>query len=399
MSWLGLPLALLAGGTLGAFGAGGSILLVPILVYVVGVPAGEAVATSLLVVGVTSAVALLTHARGGHVRWRIGGLFGAAAMLGAYAGGRLAEQIPGPVLLAAFAVLMVAAAVAMLRVRNAGLAAPTPDTGRVRWLPALALGAGVGLIAGLVGAGGGFLVVPVLVLLGGLGIHSAVATSLLVVAMQSFAGLAGHVSHVELDWSLSAVVAAFTIAGSTAGSRFAARLPAARLHRAFAWLVAVVGGVMLAMQVPDTWVGMALSSLSPLAPLLGGALLGLAAALLWLLNGRVAGISGIAGGLLQAGRGDRLWRVLFVAGLALGGLVMNLWVPSAFEAATASPGLVLVAGLLVGLGTTLGNGCTSGHGVCGVSRLSARSLTAVGVFMMTGMLTVHAVRHVLGGIP
>jgi uncharacterized protein len=117
----------------------------------------------------------------------------------------------------------------------------------------------------------------------------------------------------------------------------------------------------------------------------GGLLIGVASALLLLMHGRIAGISGIVGGLLQPG--DRSWRVAFVAGLALSGLAIAAFQPAAIGASIRSPFAIVVAGLLVGFGTRLGNGCTSGHGVCGLARLSIRSLVAVAVFMTAGALT------------
>lgn len=127
--------------------------------------------------------------------------------------------------------------------------------------------------------------------------------------------------------------------------------------------------------------------------LAGGALIGLSASLLLVLNGRVAGISGIVGGLLAPVRGDVLWRALFVAGLLAGGVAAYAIWPERFDASGA-PALpfVAVAGALVGVGTRLGNGCTSGHGVCGISRLSPRSIAATLAFMATGGLTVLAMR-------
>ncbi len=131
----------------------------------------------------------------------------------------------------------------------------------------------------------------------------------------------------------------------------------------------------------------------------GGVLIGLASALLLLFNGRTAGISGIAGGLFSRVPGDAGWRAAFVGGLVAGGLLLQVFFPSALGppvvAGFAAP---VVAGLLVGFGTRLGNGCTSGHGVCGLARGSVRSLAATMTFMVTAALTVFVVRHVLGGI-
>lgn len=137
---------------------------------------------------------------------------------------------------------------------------------------------------------------------------------------------------------------------------------------------------------------------TPFSALAGGALIGLSAAALFLLNGRVAGISGIVGGLLRPARGETLWRAVFVAGVLAGGLLLQALYPAAFhDALHRSTGALVVAGLLVGYGSRLGNGCTSGHGVCGISRLSVRSLAATATFMATGVATAAFVRHVLGG--
>lgn len=131
--------------------------------------------------------------------------------------------------------------------------------------------------------------------------------------------------------------------------------------------------------------------------LAGGLILGLGAALLFVYNGRIAGISGIVGGLIKPELGEVGWRALFVAGLLAGGLLSYALMPERFDASGApSLPVIAVAGLLVGVGTRMGSGCTSGHGVCGTSRLSARSIAATATFMLTGFLTVGATR-LLGG--
>ncbi len=128
----------------------------------------------------------------------------------------------------------------------------------------------------------------------------------------------------------------------------------------------------------------------------GGILIGVAAAALLVLNGRIAGISGIIGGLLPPRRADATWRALFAAGLLAGGLCVATLIPDAFRGLASTPSAMLVpAGLLVGFGASVGNGCTSGHGVCGVSRLSPRSIVATLTFMLSGAATVFVVRHVV----
>ncbi len=137
---------------------------------------------------------------------------------------------------------------------------------------------------------------------------------------------------------------------------------------------------------------------TPIASSIGGALLGTSAAMLLLLNGRVAGISGIFSGLLVPSRGEIAWRALFVAGLFGGGLLMARLRPESFaNSLPRSTAALLAAGLLVGFGTRLANGCTSGHGLCGVSRFSRRSVAATATFMATGFATAFVIRHFLGG--
>jgi uncharacterized membrane protein YedE/YeeE len=135
------------------------------------------------------------------------------------------------------------------------------------------------------------------------------------------------------------------------------------------------------------------------AGLVGGALIGFAAALLLWSIGRIAGISGIASGALEGARGDRAWRIAFLAGMMVAGAIALQFVPAPPRVQTGSTPLLLAAGFLVGFGTRLGSGCTSGHGVCGLGRLSWRSLAAVATFMGFAMATTFVVRHVTVIVP
>jgi uncharacterized membrane protein YfcA len=248
-----VALAVLIGISLGLLGGGGSILAVPLLVYVAGMGAKEAIATSLLVVGVTSLAAVVGHARAGRVQWRTGVLFGLAAMAGAYLGGRLGEYVPGTWLLVGFAVMMLATAGAMIRGRRPGSTAGhgvRTDTIHLPIVTILLEGIVVGLVTGLVGAGGGFLVVPALVLLGGLSMPKAVGTSLLVIAMKSFAGLAGYLSAVHIHWPLAGAVTAAAVAGSLIGAVLVRRVDPEALRQSFGWFVLLMGGVVLAQELP-----------------------------------------------------------------------------------------------------------------------------------------------------
>jgi uncharacterized membrane protein YfcA len=244
---LTIGLAVFVGIALGLLGGGGSILTVPLLAYVAGMDAKQAIATSLLVVGVTSAIGAISHARAGRVQWRTGLVFGGAGMVGAYAGGFLARFIPGTVLLIGFAVMMIATAVAMLRGRK-----NVETTGRNQRLPVpkiIAEGLVVGLVTGLVGAGGGFLVVPALALLGGLPMPVAVGTSLIVIAMKSFAGLGGYLSSVAIDWPVALAVTGAAVVGAIAGARLTSMVNPDSLRKAFGWFVLAMSSVILGQEI------------------------------------------------------------------------------------------------------------------------------------------------------
>jgi hypothetical protein len=245
-----LALAVVVGLTMGLLGGGGSILLVPLLVYVAGMDPKEAIVTSLLVVGVTAIAAVIGHARAGRVRWRTGLIFGVAGMAGAFAGGLVGGYLPGEILLLAFALMMVATAIAMLRGRKkkAGHAHTELPVFRV-----VLDGAVVGLVTGLVGAGGGFLVVPALALLAGLPMPVAVGTSLLVIAMKSFAGVGGYLASVEVDWATTGAITAAAVVGTVVGGLLISRIPADSLRRAFGWFVLAMGAFVLVQQVPGEW--------------------------------------------------------------------------------------------------------------------------------------------------
>lgn len=235
-------LATLIGLSLGLLGGGGSILAVPVLAYAAGLPAKEAIATSLVVVGSTALVALVPHARRGNVEWRTGGMFAATAMAGAYLGGLAADLFSGTTLLLLFAGMMVVTALAMFRGR--GPLKPSKDA-HVPALLVVAEGLAVGAATGLVGAGGGFLVVPALVLLGGMEMHKAVGTSLMVIALKSFAAWAGHAAHVAIDLELTVIVTGAAVLGSIAGASLSKHVPAALLRRVFAGFVLLMAGYVI----------------------------------------------------------------------------------------------------------------------------------------------------------
>jgi uncharacterized membrane protein YfcA len=272
MSPLGLGLSILIGVALGFFGGGGSILTVPLLVYVFALDAKTAIASSLLVVAAASVSGVVQHWRAGHVELRTGLIFGAAGMAGAYAGGRAGAFLDATLLLLLFAAMMVLTSIAMWRGRRNPA---EPASGERAVGPLLAQGLGVGLFTGLVGAGGGFLIVPALALWAGLPMATAVGTSLLIIVLKSLAGYAGYASHVHVDFNLVVAVSAAAIGGSLVGSRLAHRTDPESLRRGFAGFVLLIACVIIAREA-DTWVESARAALPDTAPQLVFALVMLA---------------------------------------------------------------------------------------------------------------------------
>lgn len=290
---LGLALSVLIGVTLGFFGGGGSILTVPLLVYVFGLEPKEAIASSLLVVAAASLSGAYQHGRAGNVELRTALLFGAAGVAGAYLGARAGAFVDGELLLLLFAAMMILTAIAMWRGRRpapagaaiararvepaarAGVAVvpriganmdpPDPASPLRSPIRLLAQGFGVGLVTGLVGAGGGFLIVPALALWAGLSMPAAVGTSLLIIVMNTLAGFTGYIAHVAVDYPLVAAISAAAIAGSFAGSLLARRVDPASLRRAFSGFVFVMAAVIFVRET-DAWIAAAKSAAPTSAP-------------------------------------------------------------------------------------------------------------------------------------
>lgn len=254
---LATGLSIFIGIALGLLGGGGSILTVPLLVYVAGLDAKAAIASSLFVVGVTSIFGLISHARAHRVRWRTGLIFGAAGMVGAFIGGKVGTLLPGALLLLGFGVMMAITAIAMIRGRKKSA---TPRHGELPVVRVLIDGIVVGFVTGIVGAGGGFLVVPALALLAGLSMPIAVGTSLLVIAMKSFAGFAGYATSVSIDWQVTLLVTAGAIVGALIGSAVAGRLHPDRLRKGFGWFVLVMAVFILVQEMGDDLVAFGTAS-------------------------------------------------------------------------------------------------------------------------------------------
>ena len=243
---LALPFGLAIGLSLGLVGGGGSILAVPVLVYVIGEPVKQATTESLLIVGATALVGGLDQARGGRVRWRVAGGFGIGGAAGALAGTALNRVASPSSILFAFAVVMLVATYAMLRRKGEGNGAEIDPRGWELSLRVVSAGVGVGFLTGFFGVGGGFVIVPALVLLLGFDMPVAVGTSLIVIALTSASALAAHLSSGNIDWPVAAAFTAAAVAGALTGSRLGERLSSARLTQLFAALIFAVALFLIA---------------------------------------------------------------------------------------------------------------------------------------------------------
>lgn len=236
--WLG---AICVGFSLGLLGSGGSILTVPILVYLVGDSEKVAIAESLAIVGTIAVIGLVPFALQRRVEWSTVALFGAPGMAGAYIGAAISKFLPGSVQLLGFALVLLLAAVMMLRPIAAGQVKAPVGRGVI-----MVEGLVVGAVTGLVGVGGGFLIVPALVLLGGLTMHQAVGTSLAIIAMKSASGFYKYLdvlaqADLSVGWDIVGLFVVLGIAGSFAGGAVAHKLPQSVLRRVFAVLLIGMG--------------------------------------------------------------------------------------------------------------------------------------------------------------
>ena len=250
-SILAIPGAIAIGISLGLLGSGGSILTVPVLVYLVGQDEKVAIAGSLFIVGSIALAGSLQFLRANFIDWRSVLVFGLPGMLGTYFGAYIAAYVPGITQLALFAVVMLLASWLMLRPLDLEHAEAKR---RATWKVA-SDGLIVGVVTGLVGVGGGFLIVPALVLLGGLSMHQAVATSLVIIAMKSFSGFYKYLDVLDqqslsLDWRTLFLVTGLGVIGSFGGSHFARRVPQHKLKKWFGYFLIIMGIYILGRSAP-----------------------------------------------------------------------------------------------------------------------------------------------------
>lgn len=235
------------GVVLGLLGGGGSVLTVPTFVYLLGLPTKSAVAMSMPVVGITSVIGAFGHWRAGNIEWRSAVPFGLVAMVGAFGGARLAHYLTGAQQLVLLAVVMVSTAASMLRRKQPETAATVSHASASATLSPTLLFAAmvVGILTGLVGIGGGFLVVPALVLLAHTPIQRAIGTSLVVIAMNAASGLLGYVGHTAIDWTIVGWFSLLSAGGILIGARLSASVSPAKLRSGFAYMLLALSAFIL----------------------------------------------------------------------------------------------------------------------------------------------------------
>ena len=249
---LGLGLGLVVGIVLGLLGGGGSILALPIFLIVFRVPTKSAIAMSLAVVGMSAFVGFLSHWRQGTVYLRVALPFGGFAMVGAFLTARVAKHVPASVQLGLFGAFALTAAVLMLRdsfqdaaaarARAAGTSSPPPPATGAHFTTPLAMQAlAVGALTALIGAGGGFVIVPALVLLARVPIRAAVGSSLLIITMNSLSGFAGYIGQVPIAWGLVGSFTGVAAVGAVVGTRLSRHVPQVRIKQGFAVMILVLG--------------------------------------------------------------------------------------------------------------------------------------------------------------
>jgi len=254
MTWIiGHFLAACIGISLGLIGGGGSVLALPILVYVMGIPPKSAIAMTLVIVGTVSLLGVIPHWRAKNVNFKTALIFGSATMLGAFFGAKIATLpvVSETFQMLLFAVMMLLAAVFMIRrssqpvtADNSLILYPSPIC-KYCWLWLMTEGLGVGVLTGLVGVGGGFAIVPALVLLGKVPMKQAIGTSLLIIVFNSVAGFLGYVGHVSLNWNLMLSFIVAASAGTILGAYMAEFVPANKLQKSFGYFLLAVAALVL----------------------------------------------------------------------------------------------------------------------------------------------------------
>ncbi|MFN6548697.1 sulfite exporter TauE/SafE family protein [Mycolicibacterium nivoides] len=246
---LGLGFGALIGVLLGLLGGGGSIMAVPVLVYALGLDVGQAILVALIVITVASSFGAIPRARAGQVQWRLAAVFAAVGIPATFAGSAIGDHLPQTVIMVGFATVMVVAGIRMLTDSgDTGTACEIGDSG-IDWRRcaprSIPVGLAVGVLTGLFGVGGGFLIIPALVMMLGVEMSVAVGTSLLIITANSAAGVLSHLHDATVDWVLTAAFVSTALVGSLVAGQLGTKLDNTRLQRWFAYLVFVVAAYVL----------------------------------------------------------------------------------------------------------------------------------------------------------
>lgn len=237
---IGYAFAVLIGLSLGLMGGGGSILTVPVLVYSLGIDPKTAIALSLAIVGFTSIFGIIGHFRNQNINFKVISFFAPITMIGSLAGSYLSTLISGQVQLLLFALIMLASSILMIKGREESTETKRPKTSLL-----IFSGLIVGIISGIVGVGGGFLIVPALVLLANIPMKKAIGTSLVVISLSSLTGFIGHALHMDIPWSFLVKFILFSGAGIILGTNLVKYIPQAKLKVSFGYFLILMGGFIL----------------------------------------------------------------------------------------------------------------------------------------------------------
>jgi uncharacterized protein len=242
---IGYFFALLIGASLGLLGGGGSILTVPVLVYALGIEAKASIALSLAIVGITSLIGSYTHFKAKNINLKVAAIFGPVAMAGTFLGAKLSVFLSGAAQLILFAIVMLIAAYFMFKDKK--VQDDSAKDKKLNYALIVAEGLFVGVLTGLVGVGGGFMIVPALVLLAHIPMKEAIGTSLIIIAVKSFAGFVGYMNSVAIDWVFLAQFTLFTTIGIVIGGWAVKFVPAEKLKKSFAIFLVIMGIYILYM--------------------------------------------------------------------------------------------------------------------------------------------------------